>query len=247
MSEQVVKKIIELIGDRVGDIAIQGGHFALVHDSADDHLIPGIWQDVTDTEQRQAIKDQPYMGNFPVETFSVSISLTQHYIDRAKIAVLINDWQWVRPASDGQMNTHRHDFYSTSEVPETYEKLLKNVGLSSSVLLPFQTLDGERSHKYFFSESKLRNQYANNDRFKMACPLNNACAKEFVPFVEQLYKQGKRIVINFVPVTCRAAIETSAAVMKDAGTYKNLFLINIYPEIGRESFWEGVDVRTHEL
>ncbi len=241
--ETVVEPLRKLIEDSHQPIAIQCGHFALNYDEKLQRLLPGIFQDISDLEKRALIQAHPYMGHFPLETWKMGVELAVYakkLNKKCSLILLVNDWQWVPKAESGEENPLRSHFYASPKLPPSYLQELTKSDLTTDCILPFKYADEKLSNPYFFSETKLRKQFANH--YSGTCELNNQCAQEYVPLVLQLQRDGVGLLISFVPSTCMNAIE--------GGTEKCLHelrvpikIANIYANgIFHTDFWEQIEL-----
>jgi hypothetical protein len=242
--QATLKRIKEHLNPSARTVS-QAGHFALVVIDAG-NLAPGIYQDLSDGPIKESAKDHPYMGEFPVETFQLGLDIAEEQKE-ARVALFVNDWQWVPKAESGSKNMLRADFYENAELPRSYVALLGERGLSEDVLMPALNLEGEVADRHFFSETKLRNQFDRIGEINTTCELNNACAQELVPFVKQAYDQGYRQIVNIVPETCEKSAELFSNEMQEKGFFQGLNLINVYPRRVHEGFWSNVNITQHEL
>lgn len=199
--KKIINELKKEIDSTNGKIIIQAGHFALIHDT-NDILIPAIYQDIKNKEKKELVKFHHYMGTFPIKSLKIAINLIKYAKSKRKkinLIFLINDWQWVKPVKFGYNNSYREEFYKKEEIPNSFLKLFKKNKISKKIILPFKNKYNKQLHKYFFGESKLRNQYKKH--FK-ACNLNNACAQEQIPLFNNVKNENAKLFINFVPKSC---------------------------------------------
>ncbi|NQV00180.1 MAG: hypothetical protein HQ538_05560 [Parcubacteria group bacterium] len=228
--------------DRVeGLVTIQAGHFALIEE--DKKLVPAVLEDINNKGKKEAIKSHPYMGNFPLKTWQLGVSLAQYAISKSKkvrLVILVNDWQWVPKVGFGEKNRIRNEFYKSPQLPVSFEKELNENGLNSDIILPLKNKDGKINNKYFFSEQKLRNQFKNH--YSAACDLENQCAREYIPLILQLQEEKTKLVISFIPKTCMNPINIGSR--KSKKDYDVDFkIINIFANgIYRYNFFENINV-----
>lgn len=242
--EELLNLLKKEIDNTDGLIVIQAGHFALVHDEKNDKSIPGIFADIEDEEQRNAVKSQPYMGHFPIETLKMGIELVKYAKDNgkdAKIAIFVNDWQWIKKVESGKKNKYREEYYQNPKLPESYIKELKANNLDESIILPSKTGDEETSNKLYFSETRLRKRFLS--LFSKTCNLENECAREYVPFLDYLSNNGTRLFLSFVPETCSKAIIAGSKKSKKIYDMHSLKIINLFANgIFKDNFWEDIEI-----
>lgn len=239
----MLSKIEKYLKDK-GHIVIQCGHFALVHDSSE-KLIPAIYQDIKEPEPKENCKLHPYMGDFPLETFSAGLDIVETALQndqKVKLLSLVNDWQWVKSVEDGERNAYREEFYRAGKLPDSFEKLLAARDLNEEIFIPFLTGSKKVNHPYFWSEIRLRGQY--DKRWASECSLDHGCAQEVVPMFMQLNDQGVDLFVNFVPMTCMNAVEQGAQKARQELGCK-MGIINIYPRPNMKDFWEHVEIKVH--
>lgn len=242
--EELLNFLKKEIDNTDGLIVIQAGHFALVHDEKNDKSIPGIFGDIEDEEQRNIVKSQPYMGYFPIETLKMGIELIKYARGnkkKAKLAIAINDWQWVKKVGSGEINKYREEYYQNSILPESYIKELESNGLGAEIILPSKTHEGEIFNDLFFSETRLRKRF--NNYFSKTCSLDNECAKEYIPLLNELNDQGIKLFISFIPETCIEPIISGSKKSKEIYNMHSLKIINIFPNgIFKDNFWEDIEI-----
>lgn len=206
-------------------VIIQSGHFALIHDN-DDKLIPGIYSEIKNKKLKQKIKENKYMGIFPINTFKLGVDLyliAKKNNIKSKIFFLVNDWQWVKPAEFGQENGYRKQYYKNIMMPITYKKYLNKNKIDENQLLNLKNINNKRICA-FFSETKLRNQYDNHYRY--TCYLKNKCAQEQIPMFTQIKKENADLFINFIPKTCKdpTVIATEEFIKNNTVKIINIFI-----------------------
>jgi hypothetical protein len=190
------------------------------------------------------VKNHPYMGTFPIATWEMAVGTAKKFIELEKevrLMVLVNDWQWVKPAEPGQPNFLREEFYEKRNLPKSYVKTLQENNVDENILLPFKNKDGEVLNRFFFSETSLRNSYASAHGAK--CNLDNHCAQEYLPLLNRLQKEGAELLISFVPKTCQIPINDASKEAKKVYGMNNLTVVNVYSHgIFKNDFWEDVEV-----
>lgn len=237
----IIEKIKEIISATDGPVVIQAGHFALVQNPETNTLVPGIYQQIADKDLAAQVRQHPYMGDFPLATWSAGVELAAyaHKIRRgARLAIFVNDWQWVPPVATGAPNTTRDDFFQHSTLPPLYQHMLEQNGLGLPTLLPFYSREGKINHPIFFKETRLRAQYARQN-LNTVCQLNNQCAQEMIPFLQQLHKRGTtKLLVNFVPKTCMLAVKAGCKTAQEVLGI-DIKVINVFPgAVDPEKFWE---------
>ena len=239
-SKEKLKKFLEKeISICKGKVIIQAGHFALVYSKERNKLIPGVYQDVKNEEQKEAIKGHPYAGNFPLKTFEFGVNLMDFAREQKKdfgMTIIVNDWQWVPKMEEGKANPYRNEFYKENKLPKSYEKVLAKKEFNSKVIIP---MENKNSKQIFFSEQKLRNKYRN---FKKICSLGeNECAREYVPFLNQMIEQNAKLIISFVPKTCKLPINAGSEEVKEK--FKtDMKIINIFANGISKNFFKDIEI-----
>ncbi|MEX0649962.1 MAG: hypothetical protein WD200_03105 [Candidatus Andersenbacteria bacterium] len=247
-SQDELKSLLkDEIAQAEGLIAIQAGHFALVHEENDNEVIPAIFQDIQNDEQRESIKQHPYMGHFPLESWKIGVELAKYALGinkSAKFILMVNDWQWVKKVEHGESNPHREAFYKNAQLPPSFVEVLATSGLSDELILPFKNQDGTISNKYFHSEMRLRKRYTR--QYAVTCPLNNQCAQEYVPMLNYLNEEKVKLFLSFVPETCTEAIKAGSDTAKAAYALSDMRIVNMFANgIFKNNFWENINVTTH--
>ncbi|MFH1173395.1 MAG: hypothetical protein V1692_02605 [bacterium] len=227
-----------------GLIVFQIGHFALVYDKDDGKLVPAIYEEIKNKELNETVKEHPYMGSFPLETWKIGTDLVKFAFNNSKesnIVVAINDWQWVPKVESGARNTLKDKFYKTTGLPDLYQKELEKNKLSSNIILPMLKNNGKIRHKLFFSESSLRKLYSRN--YAEVCELGkNQCAQEYVPLLNQISKYGAKLFISFIPKTCaEPVIKGSEEVKSKFGS--DIKIINVFANgVYKKDFYENINI-----
>lgn len=243
--KKIFNKLTKEIDKTKGLIVIQAGHFSLIQDKNSKKLIPAIFQEIKNKEIKETVKNHPYMGYFPLETWKFGIKLAKYTLKKGKqvkIAIIVNDWQWVPKSEEGKENKLRKDFYKNQKLPKIYKEELKKNKLNEKIFLPMKT-NSKISHPFFFSEKKLRNLYTRKYSKKVNLE-GNLCAQEYMPFLKQLKEENIDLLISFIPKTCQIAIETGSRETKDKIKLK-MKIINIFSEgIFKKNFWEKTKVET---
>lgn len=212
-----------------GLIVFQTGHFALVYSKKESKLIPAIYQDINNKEQKDAVKSHPYMGVFPLESWKIGLGLAGFAIKnskQARIAIVANDWQWIPKAEAGTQNPLREEFYKSNALPQSYKKILEKNHLEKELIMPMIGNNGKTNHQLFFGEQKLRNLYSR--KYSKICNLKeNLCAQEYVPFLDQVAGQKAKLLISFVPKTCQIPINAGSREMKKV-LNSDIKIINLF-------------------
>ena len=212
-----------------GKIVIQAGHFALVFDENQNKLIPGIYQDIKDKQLKENVKSHPYMGEFPLTTFKFGTKLANYAKENNKninFAFIVNDWQFTPKAKPGKENKFRNEFYMNNKLPCSYEYIFKTEKLNESLIIPMTNLNNILNNKLYFEEHKLRNLYSR--KYSKFCNLNDhSCAQEYLPFLDQLIKKKVRLIISFIPKTCKMPIIAGSKETK-IKLKSNIKIINIF-------------------
>ncbi len=240
--EQLAAQLKQTIDQATGPIAIQAGHFAVLHDATSHELIPAVYQDIANPTQREAVQGNPYMGDFPLNTWELGAELVVYARAQGKQAGLLivcNDWQWVEERNSemtsADSNPFRAKFYARMQLPPSYLAVLKKYNLDTTDIIPFKNAIGDVVHPLFFSETKLRKRFSK--QFAEGCKLSNACAQEYVPLLMQLQHDGIETMISCVPKTCLMPIKAGARIAKqDFGVKINM--VNVFPgAVNADTFW----------
>jgi hypothetical protein len=235
-SEQELREAIEreLPGAGLGDLVIMGGHFMLFEDPATGRLTPGVIEQQRDETMRRRVAGR--VGIFPGYTWRMSVELLQRYAAEGadvRLLLLINDWQYV-PANGRPAGELRAEFFAgLSSLPDSYEKVLRDAGLTEDSVLP------SRKHPLAFPETWLKYRFQKAaDRFVKAGRLEKryldsgrrdtevafldadgnyrtliscgitGCAGEITEMVSEVYKAGHRNLLIFAPGECLMPVET---------------------------------------
>ncbi len=221
--ENLVEFLSKAISDTLGKIVFQAGHFATVHCAKTGELIPAIAEDIQEPDQKSEITNNPYMGTFPGKTWDLGLQLltaARQESKEAKIALIVNDWQWVNRADHGQPNIHRQKFYTQNELPKLYLDTLKKADLDDSILFR----NNITQDSYYFSETKLRKMYGATEKM-LSCP--TMCAYEYIPFLGSLMEADTRLLISFIPIACKEFIIFGTRTVMEE-TKKPFKVINIF-------------------
>lgn len=234
----------EIDANKEGLVCFQSGHFPLIHDEKNNVSVPAIFEEIEDEDQKNAVKNHPYMGYFPLATWKEGVSLLKYGIEKnknCKQIILVNDWQWVKKAEDGQENLQKEKFYKEEKLPKLYFEELKNNGLGVNIFLPFRNEEGNIQNKFFFSEQRLRNRYKRY--YATTCPLNNQCAQEYLPLLLRLEDEGVKLFISFCPRTCILPVNAATESFIREYNSGRMKIINIFTDgIFNKNFWENSDI-----
>lgn len=250
MQEITVKNKIQLLNilkkeiDAIDETAcILAGHFALIHENDSNEAIPAIFEDIGNKEQKEVVKNHPYMGYLPLTTLKVGVFLLKYAkgkSKKAKILFIVNDWQWLEKLGENEENIFRDNFYKNSQLPKSYRKEFVKEGIRDESIMPFKNEQGEIINKLFFSEKRLRNQFSKH--FALTCPVGHGCAQEYVPMLSKMEKENVKLFIGFIPKTCQIAVNEGASKFKEI--YKSkMKIINIFVNgISEKDFWENIEI-----
>ena len=220
-------------------VCIQAGHFAILENKDKNATVPGIWEDLQD-ELASKVLNHPYMGHFPTQTWKAGlVALT--VLPNVSLALLVNDWQFVRQEERNVENPYRKYFYENQrELPASYRCSLEEVSISPrEQLIVSPGKYSVAGNELFFSEVKLRNQFVH--KLKATCSLKHGCAQEYLPFLLYLKEKGFDVVINYIPTTCMQPILESSMVAQNEYGMDNIDIINVFAN-GAHSpdiFWEN--------
>ncbi|MCK2216227.1 hypothetical protein MF672_020835 [Actinomadura sp. ATCC 31491] len=235
-SEQELRQAIarELPADGLADLVVMGGHFMLFEDPSSGRLTPGVIEEQRDETMRGRIAGR--VGVFPGYTWRMSIELLNEYAAAgadARLLLLVNDWQYVptggRPASE-----LRAEFFAgLTALPASYEKALREAGLTQDVVLPSRKhplafpetwlkYRFQKAADRFVKEGRLEKRYLDsgprdtevafldadgNYRTLISCGITG-CAGEITEMVSEVYKAGHRNLLIFAPGECLMPVET---------------------------------------
>lgn len=237
----VIEALVSSLLEIDGPIVVMAGHFALVHDRSGS-LVPGIPEEIEDEELRRFVSSHHYMGRFPSKTWNAGVEIVRQLrvvgCD-AKLLILVNDWQHVRPAPDGRRNEARDAFFAKAEIPNSFRRALLEAGLSDSVLLADER-DGKRC--VFWSESVLRKRYKKRFRRRMSV-IKSACAQETVPLVIRLDELGYAAFAALIPGSCQIPVLDGVERSEDLFEVK-IRIIAVFPGAGDEKFWANTWIGT---
>lgn len=202
-SPATIDAVVALLLKAEGPIAVMAGHFSLVYHRKTGALVPGIAEDIDDEETRNFVASHQYMGSFPVETWRAGIEIVKrlHSVGRdAKLLILVNDWQHVRPATSGRRSPERDVYFANPVMPLALQRMLDASSLDDALLTDVR--DGRPC--IFWCESRLRARY--NRHLRVRVPVHSPCAQEWVPMLARLEQLGFGGFAAFVPGICRIPI-----------------------------------------
>ncbi|MEU4833948.1 hypothetical protein [Streptosporangium sp. NPDC023615] len=235
-SEQELRDAIarELPAQDLPGLVVMGGHFMLFEDEASRRLVPGVIEEQAGETMRRRISGR--VGIFPGYTWELSAGLLREYaaagVD-SRLLLLVNDWQYVpttgRPASE----LRAEFFEGFTALPPSYEKVLREAGLSAADVLP------SRKHPLAFPETWLKYRFqkaadrlvkqgrlekrylaggsgdsevafldaAGNYRTLISCGITG-CAGEITEMIAEVYRAGHRAILIFAPGECLMPVQT---------------------------------------
>lgn len=240
-SSETIEAVIASLLKTNGPIAIMAGHFSLVHHRKTGMLVPGIVEDIDDEETRSFVALHHYMGNFPVETWRVGIEIVRRLCAAgrdAKLLILVNDWQHVNPAPNGQRSLERDAYFANSVMPPVLRQLLADASFGDNALVP-DVRDGKPC--IFWCESRLRARY--NRHLRVRVPIDSPCAQEWVPMLARLEELGFGGFAAFVPSVCHIPIVGGT---ERANEHLDLTMksVIVSPRGGAENIWSDVLVES---
>jgi hypothetical protein len=192
---------------------IQCGHFALVPNISGD-LVPAIHQDIIEPKLNRFVKNNYYMGNFPIESLRDGIEIALQSSEPVKFLFLVNDWQFTNLKWAGTKS-----YFQSATIPSTLLAELHNNGLDDKIysnnFMGFDCL--------LLSENYLRKSFSkiNNKEWD----LNNSCAKEFFSLLFYLSNVNIRKFISLNPLPCKSAISYATDFFDDK--FGSMDIINI--------------------
>jgi hypothetical protein len=232
-SEDVVNAVTRLLSAE-GNVAVMAGHFALVQRLTADRLSIEVVPNIGHADNNMSI--------FPIETWRVGIEIARCLRAAGRTAsllVLVNDWQHLPAARDGQRNTFRDAFFAKAELPAILKRMLEESGLGKEALITYSR-DGKP--RPLWAESKLRGFYHRHLKGKgRLSPIDSPCAQEWVPLLVHLSELGYSNLIAFVPNACTAPV-LKATEIADTELELDLRTVNIFPSGEEEQFWSNTRI-----
>lgn len=225
-------------------IAILCGHYALFPEG--NYVFPGIYQDIESPELEKILRNNPYSGEFPVESFLFGLELKNHFKD-SKFINLVNDWMYVpkKESSNHLENEFRKEYYTNTGIPCFFKFLLQERDFDvRNTFLEVPENIRYQNNRYHFSEQALRNRYKiqKNKKYRQ-CSLSHGCAQEFLPLMEILVSLGITVLIAHIPGTCTepvtAGIREAKEVLKLPIT---TYSIHTHNSLSIDNFWDGVEL-----
>jgi hypothetical protein len=216
---------------------ILGGHFALANDPKNRRaVIPAIFQEVQDEKVAEAMKHDPYMSYFPLETFQASLELLK-WNSSAKLLLLVNDWQQVQDTDMPKAELRKtFYFYNKEKLPVSFHEMakLKKMNIEQKIFRP------EKENTYYnsmyWSESILRNKFK-SAKYK-SCSLKNACAQEFTPLLDFCEASGIDKMVAMIPATCAYPILEAVSEFKNIRDGKmDVMTVFFNKTTSLEEFW----------
>lgn len=242
--KDVIRFLSKKIKNAKGPVIIQAGHFALIP-REDKDLVPAIVDNLKTPSLKEKIKNHPYMGSFPTETWKMALALASEHCEKdVKISVIVNDWQWVNKAASGRSDDLRAEFYQNNKnLPESYKKLLAKYHLPETILLPFES----ETSCLFFGEQNLRKIAKETYPEVDYVSSGKSCAYGYLPFLDYIYKHAAQLLISFTPRTCKGPIDfaTDKFVENDGNKLSvvNVFLNGVF----HKDFFENTELTTFNL
>ncbi|MFB4290281.1 LPD16 domain-containing protein [Nonomuraea sp. ATR24] len=224
----------ELPGEDLANLVVMGGHFMLFEDAASGRLVPGVIEEQADETMRRRIAGR--VGIFPGYTWQLSAGLLRDYAAAGvdtRLLLLVNDWQYVPSAGRPASELRAEFFAGFAELPGSYEKILREAGLSAEDVLP------SRKHPLAFPETWLKYRFQKaadrlvkqgrlekryldsgngdsevafldadgNYRTLISCGITG-CAGEITEMVSEVYRAGYRAILIFAPGECLMPVQT---------------------------------------
>ncbi|WAC12398.1 hypothetical protein [Dyadobacter pollutisoli] len=174
------KSLINFLDNRInqqgkGEVTIIcAGHFIILPDSENKHLIPGIFETGIETGMESA---QNTIGIFPIYTWKIGCGIlerTKKLGQSSKLSLLVNDWQLVPRDQErraAEPNRFRSEFYDNFKaLPDIYQKVFDQHNLN---------LDNDLYH-------------SENDEFYLR---EVGLRDRFVRYINRLFKKQSKIAI----------------------------------------------------
>ena len=137
-------------------------------------------------------------------------------------------------------NPYRENFFKKNHIPVSYELELamSKKCPSEAIWTPPKGITFHNS-SWFISEKLLRNRFDGRKEYK-SCSLNNSCAQEFYPLLEEVSKTDFEIMINFIPSSCTEPITDSTKLFSNNSS-KKFEIINIFMNgaFSKKKMWDN--------
>lgn len=235
--------LAKLIEGLPSPICIMCGHFSIIPIS--DAVVPAIFQDIPDSIKSNSIRENGYAGLVPVETFKMGAKIAQ--FTKGKIAILVNDWQYVRKNKEvtkgiHPVNNDRDYFYKNNHLlPPSFLAIAEQYQLRSEDFFSPPKNYSFHNNNYYFSEMNLRNRFEKKPFEFAHCSLKHGCAQEYLPFLKVVTDQGFKSLVSFIPESCQLPIEQSTGFARNEAGYDlqilNIFVNGVHPTT--EEFWNN--------
>ena len=175
-------------------IVLQAGHFPLFYDESQEEAVEGIG----------------YWGKFSTYTLELACKVGEYARSVGKevqFSFFVDDHSYDIPGgtlNSTQRKNRRKRLYQRrsgieAELPATYRQIMGEHGFSEKDVLRHDHKRSGRESCLYFSEYVLR---------ESAREIGNACAREYVEFVEspQYFDKEHSHLISFVPFRCQGHI-----------------------------------------
>ncbi|MBM3232844.1 hypothetical protein FJZ18_01620 [Candidatus Pacearchaeota archaeon] len=173
--------------------AIIGGHYALEPEYKKECL-----------EVRSGIDEDDAFGAFPIATFDYACRLASFARERgkqSKLVLLIDDHSLMHPRNwyaqteedenSKQTQEAVQRYFSSFQVPQSYQKILGKYGLAQNDLL------SSKQGLPVFQESRYRVAYLKKTG------VDRTCAGEFEFILDEISHAGFDNIIGYIPLRCR--------------------------------------------
>jgi hypothetical protein len=229
------KLILEMLSGFLGNKKgiFLAGHFSLV--SFEGKVFPGIYEGryrILPIKIREDIKN----GMLPLEKiFRFTLKILNK---RSKIILLVGDRKLYN-----NNKSLCEKFYEKNLIPIAYELELARYKRcpTDSIWAPPAHITMNNSNR-FVSERVLINQ------FKQAryarCSLEQSCAQEFYPLIDEICKTEYEIMINFIPASCTGAILEATQEFRSSVTSSELDIVNVFLNgaFSKKKMWKKAEV-----
>lgn len=224
--KELINNILEL--SRPDEkVLIQSGHFPILFND-NGLLVPAIKEDIDDALLRKFIEDTPYIGDFPMTSFEIGISVANKIRvngNEISFAFIVNDWQWLNKGFYYDFIADREEFYQETILPLSYKRLFEKNNFSTSNILKSNHY---QKNNIFWSEYKLRKE--GKKTIKNCSP--SSCAMEYIPFLDQT-KDSYDTLISFIPISCKTPIMYSSINFLET---HNKHLIHIFYNTDKKNY-----------